>query len=104
MTSLTGGIMANAAARVLCILAVCLTLAIAATAQTVTGTIQGTVTDTSGAVLPGVTITIRGTDTGSVRVVATNEAGIYTAPYLQIGGYAVTAELTGFGNVTRDGI
>ena len=58
-------------------------------AQTVTGTIQGTVTDTSGGVLPGVTVTIRQMDTGAQRVVVTNEAGIYSAPFVQIGRYAV---------------
>ena len=75
-----------------------------AAAQTVTGTIQGTVTDTSGGVIPGVTVTIRGVDTGAQRVVVTNESGIYTAPFVQIGRYTVTAELSGFGTVTREGI
>ena len=65
-----------------------------AKAQTVTGTIQGTVTDTSGAVLPGVTVTVRNAETGAQRVVITNEAGIYTAPFVQIGTYVVSASLT----------
>ena len=76
----------------------------AAVAQTVTGTIQGTVTDTSGAVLPGVTVTIRSADTGAVRTVVTNEGGFYNAPFVQIGRYSVMAALTGFGAVTREGI
>lgn len=42
-----------------------------APAQTVTGTIQGTETDTSGGVLPGVTLTVRNADTGAERVVVT---------------------------------
>ena len=79
-------------------------LSTSAFAQTVTGTIQGTVTDTSGGVLPGVTVTIRQMDTGAQRTVVTNEAGIYTAPFVQIGRYAVSATLTGFGPVTREDI
>ncbi len=73
-------------------------------AQTVTGTIQGTVTDTSGGVLPGVTVTVRQMDTGTQRTVVTNDAGIYTAPFVQIGRHAVSATLTGFGAVTREDV
>jgi hypothetical protein len=73
-----------------------------AVAQTVTGTIQGTVTDTSGAVLPGATVTIRNQDTGAQRVVVTNEAGLYTATFLQIGRYVVSATMSSFSTVTRD--
>src|SRR5688500_15439691 len=75
-----------------------------AAAQTVTGTIQGTVTDTSGGVLPGVTITLTQVDTGSERAIVTNAEGIYSAPFLQIGRYSVKAELTGFGTVVRQNI
>ena len=75
-----------------------------ALAQTVTGTIQGTVTDTSGGVFPGVTITIRNVETGAERTVVTNEAGLYTAPFVQIGRYTVTASMSGFGTITREGI
>jgi hypothetical protein len=76
----------------------------AAVAQTVTGTIQGTVVDTSGGVLPGATVTVRNTDTGAERTVAANESGFYSAPYVQLGTYSVKAELSGFGAVVRDGI
>src|SRR5687768_15942173 len=79
-------------------------VATSAAAQTVTGTIQGPVTDTSGAVLPGVTVTIRNMDTGAERAVVTNESGLYTAPFVQIGRYVLTAALSGFGSVARDGI
>jgi hypothetical protein len=88
----------------LLILALLATSARALAAQTVTGTIQGTITDTSGAVLPGVTVTIRNMDTGAERTVVTNESGIYTAPLVQIGRYTVTAALSGFGTVAREGI
>ena len=73
-------------------------------AQTVTGTIQGTITDTSGAVLPGVTVTVRNMDTGAERTVVTNESGLFTAPFVQIGRYTVTAALSSFGTVARKGI
>jgi hypothetical protein len=65
---------------------------------------QGTVIDTNGGVLPGATVTIRQTDTGAERVVVTNEVGFYSAPYIPIGPYAITATLSGFGSVVRDGI
>ena len=89
--------------KLLCV-AAALALAMPAAAQTVTGTIQGTVTDTSGAVLPGVSITLTQVDTGTERVVVTNGEGIYNAPFLQIGRYAVKAELSGFGTVVRQNI
>ena len=66
--------------------------------------IAGVVRDTSGAVLPGVTVTLTHVDTGSERVVLTNGEGIYNAPFLQIGRYTVKAELSGFGTVVRQNI
>jgi len=85
----------------------CLVVLVAAEsagAQTVTGTLQGTVTDSSGAVLPGATITIRNDETGGVREVITNDVGFYAAPYLPIGRYTVTAKLDGFQTVVREGV
>lgn len=73
-------------------------------AQTVTGTMQGTVTDQSGAVIPGVTITIRNVDTGQERVVTTNEEGVYNAPFLPLGRYNVNASVSSFGRVTRENV
>ena len=73
-------------------------------AQTVTGTIQGTVTDSGGGVLPGATVTIVNADTGTQRSVLTNEAGIYTAPFIQIGKYTVRAAMSGFGTVIREDV
>ena len=71
-----------------------------AAAQETTGTITGTTTDQSGAVLPGVSVTLKNTDTGIVRTVVTNEAGLYTASLLPIGQYEVVFELQGFQSVT----
>ena len=77
---------------------ICLALAIPAWAQSqaANGAIEGTVTDTSGGVLPGVTVTITSVDTGAQRIVITNEKGLYRAPLLPLGSYRVIAELPGF--------
>ena len=62
------------------ILSAILSLSVAAPAfaqsQAINGTIEGTVTDTSGGVLPGVTVTVVNTDTGAERSVVTNEKGV----------------------------
>jgi hypothetical protein len=72
--------------------------------QAINGTIEGTVRDVSGAVLPGVTVTVLNTDTGTQRVVVTNEAGIYRAPLLPLGLFKVTFTLTGFQGYARDAV
>ncbi|HKB11638.1 MAG TPA: carboxypeptidase-like regulatory domain-containing protein, partial [Vicinamibacterales bacterium] len=69
-------------------------------AQETTGTITGTTTDQTGAVLPGVSVTLKNTDTGILRTVVTNEAGLYSASLLPIGQYEITFELQGFQSVT----
>jgi len=71
-----------------------------AAAQAVTGTILGAVNDPSGAVLPGVTVTLTNAGTGLVRVIVTDGNGEYTAPSLPTGRYVVKAELPGFRTVT----
>src|SRR6185503_4958680 len=60
------------------------------------GAIEGTISDTSGGVLPGVTVTISNVATGVERTVVTNERGLYRAPLLPLGTYRVVAELQGF--------
>src|SRR5687767_14903010 len=75
-----------------------------ARAQGAVGTITGSATDESGAVLPGVAITIRNTETGVVRELVTDADGRFLAPNLPPGVYAVTAALGGFGTVERTGI
>src|SRR3982750_4649519 len=67
-----------------------------AAAQAVTGTILGTVTDTTGAVMPGATVTLTHTGTGLSRTLVTNADGEYTAPSLPTGKYTIKAELSGF--------
>ena len=65
-------------------------------AQAVTGTILGTVTDDTGAILPGATVTLRQTETGLVRTVTSDSAGEFTVPSLPTGTYHLNAELQGF--------
>jgi len=75
-----------------------------AQSQAINGTIEGTVKDASGAVLPGVTVTVLNTDTGTQRVVVTNESGLFRAPLLPLGRFTVTAELSGFSKYEQTGI
>jgi len=75
-----------------------------AAAQAVTGTILGTVTDTTGATIPGATVTLANLGTGLTRSLVTDEAGEYTAPSLPTGKYRLTAELPGFRTVTMPDI
>ena len=75
-----------------------------ATAQTVTGTLQGIVSDPNSAVVPGATVTIRNVETGQERTVTTNDEGFYNAPFLPLGRYSVTATGSGFGSVVRENI
>lgn len=66
-------------------------------AQDTTGSIIGTVTDTTGAVVPGATVTITDTDKKAVvRTLTTNDDGSYSAPNLSVGNYEVAVELTNF--------
>jgi hypothetical protein len=75
-----------------------------ARAQDTTGTILGTIGDASGAVLPGVTVTVKNTDTSQSRTIVTDEGGRYRVPLLAPGHYEVTAQLSGFQTMVRSGI
>ena len=68
------------------------------------GAIEGTVVDNSGGVLPGVTVTVVNTDTGTNRSVVTNEGGLYRATLLPLGTYRVSAELQGFKKFEQVGV
>lgn len=72
--------------------------------QATTATIEGTVTDQTGAVLPGVSVSIRSVDTGAVRTILSDDRGMFRAPLLPVGRYDVTAEFTGFGTYQQSGI
>lgn len=89
--------------RRLILACILLSLTSAAIAQT-TATIVGTVTDSSGAVVPNVSITVTHTQTGLKRLARTNTSGIYVVPALPIGNYTVAAEIAGFKRAALTGI
>lgn len=72
-------------------------------AQT-TGSIAGTVQDTSGAVIPNVTVTVTNVETGTARTVTTDDRGYYQVLSLQVGQYEVSAAAPGFKTAIRKGI
>ena len=69
-----------------------------------TAELNGRVTDESGAVLPGVTVTATQTDTGVTRTVVTDETGIYAMPNLPTGPYRLEVTLQGFRTFVQTGI
>lgn len=81
------------------VLAALLILPVLASAQT--AELRGSVADSSGGVLPGVSVTIRQEATGVQRSVATDEQGSFRVPALQPGPYVIEATLMGFGTDTR---
>ena len=85
-----------AARSVVAAAALALMLHTAAFAQVTTADIVGRITDASGAVLPGVTVTVENTGTHDTRVAPTNASGDYTFTLLPIGRYSVKIELQGF--------
>ena len=89
--------------RIACALALLLCLnATAASAQT--AEVNGKVTDASGAVLPGVTVTLTQTETGFTRTVVTEGSGSYVMPNLPTGPYRLEVALQGFRTYVQTGI
>jgi len=73
--------------------------------SSVSGSISGTVTDSTGAVISGATVTVTNTDRGEkIRVLKTNSAGFYTAGSLPLGTYEVTISANGFKTETVKGL
>ncbi len=75
-----------------------------ALAQTTTATVQGVVRDANKGVLPGVTVTMRDTQTGYTRTTTTDKAGVYVLGYIPASSYELTAELPGFAPLKRSGL
>ncbi len=73
-------------------------------AQATTGSITGTVTDESKAVLPGVTVVVEHVETGITRTLVTDANGRFRALNLPPGTFTVTAELQGFTKAVRNGL
>jgi hypothetical protein len=69
-----------------------------------TANIVGTVTDSTGAVIPNAKVTVQNLDKGYTRQFTSNAAGDYAAPKVPIGNYVITAEASGFEKLVRSGI
>src|SRR5881296_3558392 len=83
----------------LIVLGTCLSVA-----QTSTATILGTVKDSTGALVPGVSITVKHTESGLTRNVVSGERGGYNVPLLPVGPYELTTTMPGFKQVVRSGV
>ena len=91
----------------ICLLGLILTLLFLpkiAAAQTVTGTLRGTVSDSKGAVVPGADVVIRNMETGQERTLKTGSEGVYVAPFMPLGRYTITATGPGFSKVAQENI
>lgn len=83
---------------------VTLLCAVSASAQTVTGTLQGTVSDMNGAVIPDAEIIVHNVETGQQRTLTTKGDGFYVASFMPLGRYNVTASKTGFAKAVKESI
>jgi hypothetical protein len=86
--------------RALSIILTLLTAA-AASAQTVSGTIDGHVTDPSGASVPNAKIAVKGAETGMTRTTNSNAEGYYQLTFLPVGEYSLSVEAAGFGTTRQ---
>src|SRR5947209_6173602 len=77
----------------LCVLSM---LPVAVSAQTITGSVGGTVTDQRGAVIRGATVVATNIETNVSTSVRTNDSGVYDIRFLQVGQYTITIEASGF--------
>jgi hypothetical protein len=91
-------------AIVLLVVAAVLVTASATVAQETRGKITGRVTDTSGAVIPGATVTVTDTARGTSNTSVTNEQGLFQVNYLVAGTYKVLVELQGFKKYVQDNV
>ena len=91
--------------RVISIVLGLLVLAISSvdvSAQTVSGTLRGTITDSVGAAIPNATVTVVSTETGLERTATTSDEGVYNFAFLPIGTYRIVATRTDFNRVTQE--
>src|SRR5690349_1234380 len=94
-----GGHMARI--RYFALVALCLVFCGEVRGQGTTGTILGTIQDSSGALVPAATVQITNVETGIGRTVTTDTRGFYTAPNLGLGEYQVTVTANGFQTEVR---
>jgi hypothetical protein len=81
-----------------------LLIPVAGFSQAANGRITGTITDASGAVIPGVTIEVTNAQTGVAFSTISTETGDYSAPNLPPGSYSISASLSGFKKYNRTGV
>lgn len=86
------------------IVALGLVCSLSAFAQAVSGTLLGTISDASGAIIPDVKVVITETNTGVARTGSANESGNFSFPNLPPGTYSVAVEKTGFRKAVRAGV
>lgn len=99
-----GGVMRRNSLALWVLVSLCVCAAIVS-AQEITGSIVGTVTDSKGGVVPNAKITITSTDRQLVvRTLTSDDHGEYAAPLLPVGHYSVTAEVPGFKKAARTGV
>ena len=82
----------------------CFFLAAHAAAQTTSTEVLGTVSDSTGAVVPNVSVILSRVATGEKRRTVTDNVGNYSFPLIEIGEYSVTAEISGFKRQTKTGV
>src|SRR4051794_1768397 len=86
------------------VLAAVSVLACTVQAQSTSGTILGSVQDTTGATVPGASVTIINSETGLTRAAATDSGGEYGVPSLPPGTYNISVEMKGFKKASISGI
>jgi hypothetical protein len=85
-------------------LSILILMTVSVNAQTVSGTLRGTVTDPAGAVVPNATVKVVSTETGLERTVVSSADGLYNMPFLPIGNYRVEATRSDFNRVIRESV
>ena len=73
-------------------------------AQTVTGTLEGRILDSSGAAITSAKVSLKGLETGLIRNTTTNEGGYYQMTFIPLSTYTVTAEAPGFASAQRNAL
>src|SRR2546428_13302809 len=99
-----GGAVPNSAAGLLCLAAFLLAGTPNVSAGSISGSIQGSVSDPNGAAIPGVAITVMNVETGRVCQTATGVDGTFVAAALPEGGYALAGFRAGSGALGRQAL
>lgn len=86
------------------VMAICFLVGTSVMAQTINGTISGTVTDPQEAVVPGATVTVTNNETGATRTAETSDDGAFRFPGLAVGIYTVKVEKGGFSVLTNNSV